>query len=167
MIKGLRFKGQVSNCWLSDAWREWNPYPGKDTGVGSNSLLQGIFLTQGWKPGLLHCRQTLYHLSHQGSPYPNLGRTRRSLEKPYDTVPPQPLTLEHRMVPGMCVVEQERQVHQGSALRGGHVRNCYMGSSQCSSWDKIPLLFDNTDVSKSISTSLTYHSEFPEQDINR
>ena len=41
---------------------------GKNTGVGSHSLLQGIFLTQGLNPGLLHCRQTLYHLSHQGSP---------------------------------------------------------------------------------------------------
>ena len=42
--------------------------PGKNTGVGSHSLLQGIFLTQGLNLGLLHCRQTLYHLSHQGSP---------------------------------------------------------------------------------------------------
>ena len=31
-------------------------------------FLQGIFLTQGSNPGLPHCRQTLYHLSHQGSP---------------------------------------------------------------------------------------------------
>ena len=30
-------------------------------------LLQGIFLTRGSNPGLLHCRQILYHLSHQGS----------------------------------------------------------------------------------------------------
>ena len=40
---------------------------GKSTGVGCHFLLQGIFLTQGWNPGLLHCRQVLYHLSHQGS----------------------------------------------------------------------------------------------------
>ena len=32
-------------------------------------LLQGIFLTQGSNPGLLHCRQILYHLSHQGSSF--------------------------------------------------------------------------------------------------
>ena len=38
----------------------------KNTGVGSCSLLQGIFPTQGSNPGLPHCRQTLYHLSHQG-----------------------------------------------------------------------------------------------------
>ena len=42
--------------------------PGKNTGVGSHTLLQGIFPTQGLNPGLLHCRQILYHLSHQGSP---------------------------------------------------------------------------------------------------
>ena len=45
----------------------WNS-PGKNTGVGSCSLLQGIFPTQGSNPGLPHCRQILYHLSHQGSP---------------------------------------------------------------------------------------------------
>ena len=39
--------------------------PGKNTGVGSCSLLQGIFPTQGLNPGLLWI---LYHLSHQGSP---------------------------------------------------------------------------------------------------
>ena len=42
--------------------------PGKSTRVGCHFLLQGIFPTQGSNPGLLHCRQALYHLSHQGSP---------------------------------------------------------------------------------------------------
>ena len=41
--------------------------PGKSTEVGRHFLLQGIFPTQGSNPGLLHCRQTLYRLSHQGS----------------------------------------------------------------------------------------------------
>ena len=36
--------------------------------VGFHALLQGILLTQGSNPGLLHCRWVLYHLSHQGSP---------------------------------------------------------------------------------------------------
>ena len=45
----------------------WN-FPGKSTGVGCCFLLQGIFLTQGLNPGLLHYRQMLYHLRHQGSP---------------------------------------------------------------------------------------------------
>ena len=42
--------------------------PGQNTGVGSLSLLQGIFPTQGSNPGLPNCRQVLYQLSHQGSP---------------------------------------------------------------------------------------------------
>ena len=45
----------------------WNS-PGQNTGVGSLSLLQGIFPTQGSNPGLPHCRQILYQLSPQGKP---------------------------------------------------------------------------------------------------
>ena len=45
----------------------WN-FPGKNTGVGCHFLLQGIFPTQGSNLGLLHCRQTVYYLSHLGSP---------------------------------------------------------------------------------------------------
>ena len=42
--------------------------PRKKTRVSCHALLQGIFPNQGWNPGLPHCRQILYHLSHQGSP---------------------------------------------------------------------------------------------------
>ena len=42
--------------------------PGQNTGVGSLSLFQGIFPTQGLNPDLPHCRQILYQLSHQRSP---------------------------------------------------------------------------------------------------
>ena len=45
----------------------WNS-SGQNTGVGSRSLFQGIFPTQGLNPGLPHCKQILYQLSHQGSP---------------------------------------------------------------------------------------------------
>ena len=45
----------------------WNS-PGQNTGVGRLPLLQGIFPTQGSNPGLPHCRQILYQLSHKGSP---------------------------------------------------------------------------------------------------
>ena len=40
----------------------------QNTGVGSYSLLQDIFPTQGLNPGLLHCRCILYRMSHKGSP---------------------------------------------------------------------------------------------------
>ena len=39
---------------------------GKNSGVGCHALLQEIFPTQGSNPGLPHCRQILYCLSHQG-----------------------------------------------------------------------------------------------------
>ena len=45
----------------------WNS-PGQNTGVGSLSLLQEIFPTQGSNPGFPHHRWILYQLSHQGSP---------------------------------------------------------------------------------------------------
>ena len=45
----------------------WNS-PGKNTVVSNDSLLQGLFLTQGLNLGLLHCRQILYYLSNKGSP---------------------------------------------------------------------------------------------------
>ena len=54
----------------------WN-FPCKNTGVGCYFLLQGIFLTQGLNPGLLHCRHILYYLSHQGSP---LGEKKKKSE---------------------------------------------------------------------------------------
>ena len=48
-------------------------FPGKNTGVGCHFLLQGVFLTRDWTwvsciaGGILHWRQILYKLSHQGS----------------------------------------------------------------------------------------------------
>ena len=45
----------------------WNS-PGQNPGVGSLSLLQGIFLSQRSNPGLLYCWWILYQLSHKGSP---------------------------------------------------------------------------------------------------
>ena len=42
-------------------------FPGKSTGMGCHFLPQRIFPTQGSNLGLPHCRQMLYHLSHQGS----------------------------------------------------------------------------------------------------
>ena len=41
--------------------------PGKNIGRVCHFLLQGIFPTQGSNPGLLHCRQSLYQLSYEGS----------------------------------------------------------------------------------------------------
>ena len=68
MVK-VKAKGAVvSDCLLPRGlYSPWNS-PGQNSGVGSLSLLQGIFPTQGRNPGLLHCRRILYQLSHKGSP---------------------------------------------------------------------------------------------------
>ena len=55
------------SLWPHGLYSPWNS-PGQHTGVGSRSLLQGIFPTQGSNCGLLHCRQILYQLSYQGGP---------------------------------------------------------------------------------------------------
>ena len=58
----------VSNSlWPHGLYCPWNSL-GQNTGVGSLSLLQGIFPTQGSNPGLPHCRRILYQLSCKGSP---------------------------------------------------------------------------------------------------
>jgi len=55
------------NClWPHGLYSLWKS-PGQNTGVGSLFLLQGIFPTQGSNPGVQHCRQILYQLSHKGS----------------------------------------------------------------------------------------------------
>ena len=48
--------------------------PGENIRVVCHSLLQGIFLTQKSNPSILHCRQILYDLSHQESPFPQCHR---------------------------------------------------------------------------------------------
>ena len=53
------------NCKSTRLLHPWD-FPGKNTAVGCHFLLQGIFPTQGTEPGLLHCRQILDHLNHQG-----------------------------------------------------------------------------------------------------
>ena len=68
------FKNKSESCSVvSDSLQPYGLYssrnsPGQNTGVGSLSLLQGIFPTQGSNLGLPHCRQILYQLSHQVSP---------------------------------------------------------------------------------------------------
>ena len=65
----------LSRVWLQPHGQQpsrlfcpWNS-PGKNAGVICHTLLQGmILLIQGLNPCLSHCRQILYHLSHQGSP---------------------------------------------------------------------------------------------------
>ena len=62
-----RVRTHVS-AWQADSSPAEPQRKPENTGVGSLSLLQQIFLTQGVNWGLLQCRQILYQLSYQGSP---------------------------------------------------------------------------------------------------
>ena len=53
--------GLFATLWVYSPWNS----PGQNTGVGSHSLLQGIFPTQGLNPGLQHCKQILYQQSER------------------------------------------------------------------------------------------------------
>ena len=55
-----------TSLWPHELYSRWNS-PGQNTGMGSLSLLQGIFPTQGLNLDLPHCRWILYQLSHKGS----------------------------------------------------------------------------------------------------
>ena len=74
-------------------------FPGKNPGVGCYFLLQRIFPTQGSNPGLPHCRQTLYCLSHQGSPHPSRSSLFPSVQFSHsvmsDSLQPRGLRLLH------------------------------------------------------------------------
>ena len=59
------------SLWPHGLYIPWNSL-GQNTGVGSLSLLQGIFPTQESNGGLPHYRQILYQLSYQGSPWASL-----------------------------------------------------------------------------------------------
>ena len=67
-VKSLSCVRLFATPWAVACPRLLHPWDflGKSTEVGCHFLLQGIFPTQGSNPGLPHCRQTLYHLSHQG-----------------------------------------------------------------------------------------------------
>ena len=74
----------MSNCLQPHGlYSPWNS-PGQNTGMGRLSLLQGIFLTQGSNPGLLHGRQILYQLNHKGSP-----RILEWVAYPFSSIPTQ------------------------------------------------------------------------------
>ena len=55
------------SLWPHGLYSPWNS-PGQNTWMGSLSLLQRIFQTQGSNPGFPHCRRILNQLSHKGSP---------------------------------------------------------------------------------------------------
>ena len=65
----LKRKVKVTQlCLTLGLYSPWNS-PGRNSGVGSCSLLRGIFPTQEWNPGPPYCWWILYQLRHKGSLY--------------------------------------------------------------------------------------------------
>ena len=99
-----------NSLWPHGLYSPWN-CPGQNTRVGSLSLLQGVFPTQGSNPGLPHCRQILDQLSHQGSP-----RIPEWVAYPYPVDLPNP-----RIKPGSSALQMDSlpAEPQGKAMRSG------------------------------------------------
>ena len=91
----------------------WNS-PGQNTGVGSLSLLQGIFPTQGSNPGLLQCRRILYQLSHKGSP-----RTLQCIAYPFSSG-----SLGPRNWTGVSCIAGDSLPTELSGMPGGKEPTC-------------------------------------------
>ena len=109
----------------------WNS-PGKNTGLGSHSLLHGIFPTQALNPGLLHCRQILYHL---------LLLSSFSCSDVSDSL--QPCELQH------CEFEWTLGVGDGQAWRAA-----IHGVEK--SWTRLSDWTDWTDWTAACQTSLSF-----------
>ena len=67
MVKKVKVAQSCLTLQPHALYSPWNS-PGQNSGVGSLSLLQGIFPTQGLNLSLLHCRWILCQLNHKGSP---------------------------------------------------------------------------------------------------
>ena len=85
--------------------------------MGSHSLLQGIFPTQGLNPGLLHCRWVLYCLSHQGSCFMRFPKEHP--DSPGSVHPPG-----GRRGPHIRALSAPRADHFASCRLAGHPATC-------------------------------------------
>ena len=123
-------------------------FPGKNTGVGCHVFLQGIFPTQGLNPGLPHCRQILYPLSHQGSP-----RILEWVAYPFSRGSSQPRNWTSALqvdslpaeIPGVClaaqlcltlcttrdVVQIKNRDFETSAILTHHISSYFYDNIQC------------------------------------
>ena len=95
--EGESFSGvRPCDAMNSTVYSSWNS-PGQNTGVGSLSLLQGIFPTQESNWGILHCRRILYQLSYEGTPkYTSIKKKIKSSWKsrPADGMSKQHITVK-------------------------------------------------------------------------
>ena len=118
MVRGMlglfRTLSELGSCDRADSQKmQQEPStPGKHTGMGCHSLLQGIFLTQGSNSSLLRCRQILQHLSHQGSPPKSQVQDIKGYPRKNDTL------QEHLDLICLGTFHSGRQAQRTPFLRG-------------------------------------------------
>ena len=101
-----------------ELYSPWNS-PGQNTGVGSCSLRQGIFSTQGSDPGLPLCMRILYQLSYQVSP--QFSSVQFSCSVMSDSL--QPHESQHASPPCSSQLPEFTQTHVhpvGDAIQPSH-----------------------------------------------
>ena len=101
----------VSHSIMSNSWRPHGLYStwlmcpwgslSKNTGVGCQSLLQGIFLNQGSNRGLLHCRQMHYPYEPPGSHLPWLTGALFTLYQSLASPPAWVCSSLHKLISGV------------------------------------------------------------------
>ena len=101
-------------------------FPGKNAGVGCRFLLQGIFLTQGSNPGLLHCRQTLYRLSYQESPYKGLECKSRKSRNTWSNRQIRPWNMQSSRAKSNRVLPREHTGHSKHPLPATQEKTLHM-----------------------------------------
>ena len=129
---------RAHDLWSTRLFCPWNS-PGKSAGVGSHSLLQGIFLTQGSNSGLSHCRQILYHLSDH--PYLKINPA-RPLGGQWDRLPMT--SVNHTGLSDFCS-HYFLQSPCSSSTTGGQVRvrwnlQAYRAGPRSTHWMPSPQL---------------------------
>ena len=122
----------VTPCTVAhQAPRPWT-FPGKNLGMGCHAILQGTFLTQGSNPGLLHCRQILYRLSHHGSPsvdHKPLQRLVSTASLFAEATGALGFTLHSQTLLGGIPAQVLQRVNRDSGLQGN-----LLGRTACGRW---------------------------------
>ena len=103
---------QLLDSSLTSLLHLWD-FPGKNTGVGCHCLLQEIFPTQGLNPGLLHCRQMLYGLSHLGGPGPPMRSFRLGSQDGRGGFFMDSRTSRHNTLTYHCITKAEPACGEG------------------------------------------------------
>ena len=140
---------------VSDSLQPYGPYspwnsPGQHTGLGSLSLLQGTFPTQGLNPGLPHCRQILYQLSHKlwyksssgksGSTDPSLAlqvvergsKYRWECEQTFDLF----MLCDHRTGKGQFSSQSQRKAMPNNIQTTAQLHSSHTLAKRCSKFSK-------------------------------